>query len=178
MLEQLSHLDRKGHAKMVDVTDKSSTQRLATAETWVLMKLTTADLIKQGGLPKGDVFTVARIAGIQGAKKTSDLIPLCHPVALTGVTIDFEIVCGTDLQDLDFLSTEYKEDMAVVRVTVSCRISAQTGVEMEALSGASIAALTIYDMCKAVDKGISIGPTRLLSKEGGKSGRWVRERSA
>lgn len=177
MLEQLSHLDRKGHAKMVDVTDKSSTQRLATAETWVLMKLTTADLIREGGLPKGDVFTVARIAGIQGAKKTSDLIPLCHPVALTGVTIEFEIVCGTDLQDLDFFSADC-EDMAVVRITVSCRLSAQTGVEMEALSGASIAALTIYDMCKAVDKGISIGPTRLLAKDGGKSGSWVRERSA
>jgi len=152
----LSHIDESGKARMVDVGAKDVTERVAVAGCEVHMQQSTFDLIKSGGFDKGDVLGVARIAGVMAAKKTSDLIPLCHPIALTQVTIDFE-----DLVDGIGLS-----------VTSTARTMGKTGVEMEALTGASIAALTVYDMCKAVDRAIQIDGLRLLSKTGGKSGDW------
>jgi len=138
---------------MVDVTDKAVTFREAVAEAYVRMQPQTLQLIQSGGHPKGDVFAVARIAGIQAAKKTSDLIPLCHPLMLTGVKVE--------------LNAEGEDR---VRIQARCKLSGQTGVEMEALTAASVAALTLYDMCKAVDRGMVIESVRLLEKLGGKSG--------
>ena len=152
----LSHIDESGKARMVDVGGKDITERVAVAGCEVHMQQATFDLIKSGGFDKGDVLGVARIAGVMAAKKTSDLIPLCHPIALTQVTIDFD--------DLD--------DGIGLSVTSTARSMGRTGVEMEALTGASIAALTVYDMCKAVDRAIQIDGLRLLSKSGGKSGDW------
>lgn len=152
----LSHIDESGKARMVDVGGKDITERVAVAACEVHMQQATFDLIKSGGFDKGDVLGVARIAGVMAAKKTSDLIPLCHPIALTQVTIDFD--------DLD--------DGIGLSVTSTARTMGRTGVEMEALTGASIAALTVYDMCKAVDRAIRIDGLRLLSKSGGKSGDW------
>ena len=152
----LSHIDESGKARMVDVGGKDITERVAVAGCEVHMQQATFDLIKSGGFDKGDVLGVARIAGVMAAKKTSDLIPLCHPIALTQVTIDFD--------DLD--------DGIGLSVTSTARTMGRTGVEMEALTGASIAALTVYDMCKAVDRAIQIDGLRLLSKSGGKSGDW------
>ena len=152
----LSHIDESGKARMVDVGGKDITERVAVAGCEVHMQQATFDLIKSGGFDKGDVLGVARIAGVMAAKKTSDLIPLCHPIALTQVTIDFD--------DLD--------DGIGLSVTSTARTTGRTGVEMEALTGASIAALTVYDMCKAVDRAIQIDGLRLLSKSGGKSGDW------
>ncbi len=152
----LSHIDESGKARMVDVGGKDITERVAVAACEVHMQQATFDLIKSGGFDKGDVLGVARIAGVMAAKKTSDLIPLCHPIALTQLTIDFD--------DLD--------DGIGLSVTSTARTMGRTGVEMEALTGASIAALTVYDMCKAVDRAIRIDGLRLLSKSGGKSGDW------
>jgi len=152
----LSHIDARGNARMVDVSDKPDTRRSATAEAFVRMQPETLQLIATGGHRKGDVLTVARIAGIQAAKRCADFIPLCHPLALTG--IDVEIT-------LDAANSR-------VHITTSCRVSGATGVEMEALSAASVAALTIYDMCKAVDRGMIIEGVRLLQKSGGRSGTW------
>ncbi|HET8730188.1 MAG TPA: cyclic pyranopterin monophosphate synthase MoaC [Moraxellaceae bacterium] len=149
----LTHLDEQGAARMVDVGAKAITGRTAVAEARVRMRPDTLALIQAGGMPKGDVFAVARIAGIQAAKKTADLIPLCHPLMLSAVKV--ELVA--ELPD-------------AVRITATCRLSGQTGVEMEALTAASVAALTLYDMCKAVDKGMVIEQVRLLEKTGGKSG--------
>ncbi|MCG6575355.1 cyclic pyranopterin monophosphate synthase MoaC [Pseudomonas sp. AF32] len=149
----LTHLDSQGRANMVDVTDKAVTFREATAEAFVRMLPDTLQMIVSGGHPKGDVFAVARIAGIQAAKKTSDLIPLCHPLMLTSVKVELD-AAGDDL----------------VRIVARCKLSGQTGVEMEALTAASVAALTIYDMCKAVDRGMTIEGVRVLEKLGGKSG--------
>ena len=157
-MSQLTHINESGEASMVDVTSKGVTERIATARSVVLMSADTLSLITNGGIEKGDVFAVARVAGIQAAKKCGDLIPLCHPLALTSVSIDFEID---------------PEKNAVI-INSSCKLSGKTGVEMEALTAASVAALTIYDMCKASDKGIVISETLLLSKSGGKSGDWVR----
>ena len=152
----LSHIDESGKARMVDVGGKDNTERVAVAGCEVHMQQATFDLIKSGGFDKGDVIGVARIAGVTAAKKTSDLIPLCHPIALTQVTIDFD--------DLD--------DGIGLSVTSTARTTGRTGVEMEALTGVSIAALTVYDMCKAVDRAIRIDGLRLLSKSGGKSEDW------
>ncbi len=152
----LSHLDASGAARMVDVTAKDDTHRVATAEAVVRMRPETLALIQQGGIPKGDVLATARIAGIMAAKRTPDLIPLCHPLPVTGVTVDLTPEGGETL---------------VIRATV--KTTGKTGVEMEALTAASIAALTVYDMCKAVEKGIRIEQVRLLEKHGGKSGDWV-----
>jgi cyclic pyranopterin phosphate synthase len=149
----LTHLDSQGRANMVDVTDKAVTSREAVAEARVRMQPQTLQMIQAGGHPKGDVFAVARIAGIQAAKKTSDLIPLCHPLMLTSVKVE--------------LSAEGDD---CVRIQARCKLAGQTGVEMEALTAASVAALTIYDMCKAVDRGMVIESVRLLEKLGGKSG--------
>ncbi|QKZ03192.1 cyclic pyranopterin monophosphate synthase MoaC [Pseudomonas eucalypticola] len=151
----LTHLDSQGRANMVDVTDKAVTSREAVAEARVRMRPQTLKMIVDGEHPKGDVFAVARIAGIQAAKKTSDLIPLCHPLMLTSVKVE--------------LSAD-GEDAVLIRAR--CKLAGQTGVEMEALTAASIAALTIYDMCKAVDKGMVIDTVRLLEKLGGKSGHY------
>lgn len=151
----LTHLDAQGQANMVDVTDKAITAREATAEAWVRMQPATLRLIQEGGHPKGDVFAVARIAGIQAAKKTHELIPLCHPLLLTGIKVE--------------LAAEGEDH---VRIVARCKLAGQTGVEMEALTAASVAALTLYDMCKAVDRGMVIESVRLLEKTGGKTGYW------
>ena len=152
----LSHLDAAGAARMVDVSDKSETARTATAEAIVRMRPETLALVQQGGMPKGDVLATARIAGIMAAKRTPDLIPLCHPLPITGVTLDLE---------------PSGDDSLVIRATV--KTTGKTGVEMEALTAASIAALTVYDMCKAVEKGMRIESVRLIEKHGGKSGDWL-----
>ena len=157
----LTHLDSQGRANMVDVSDKALTVREAVAEALVRMLPATLQMITQGEHPKGDVFAVARIAGIQAAKKTSDLIPLCHPLMLTSVKVEL-VPQGLD----------------TVRITARCKLTGQTGVEMEALTAASIAALTIYDMCKAVDRGMLIEGVRLLEKVGGKSGHFKAEQTA
>jgi len=152
----LTHLDSQGRANMVDVSDKAQTVREAVAEALVRMRPETLQMIAQGDHPKGDVFAVARIAGIQAAKKTSDLIPLCHPLMLTSVKVELA-----------------PEGADAVRITARCKLTGQTGVEMEALTAASVAALTIYDMCKAVDRGMVIESVRLLEKVGGKSGHFI-----
>lgn len=153
-MADLTHFDDAGHAHMVDVSDKAVTDRLATAEAAIKMRPETLAHITQGTAKKGDVLGVARLAGIMGAKKTSDLIPLCHPLPITKVTLD--------------LTPD--ETLPGVRITATVKTSGQTGVEMEALTAASTAALTIYDMLKAAEKGMEIVSVRLLRKEGGKSG--------
>lgn len=158
-MAKLTHLDDSGAARMVDVGAKEITQRLAIAVAEVHMLPATMKLLAEGSHKKGDVLAVARVAGIQAAKKCSDLIPLCHPLMLNSVTVEF---------DLD-------EENSVVRIEVNCRVSGKTGVEMEALTGASVAALTIYDMCKAVDRGMRIDNICLIEKSGGKSGDWKRD---
>ena len=155
---RLSHLDPKtGEARMVDVGEKPVTQREAVAEGKVILGPETLRLIQEKGLPKGDVLAVARVAGIQGAKRTWELIPLCHPLPLSYVGVEFAFEADG------------------VRITATARTAAQTGVEMEALTAVTVAALTIYDMVKAVEKGARIEGVRLLRKSGGKSGTWVAE---
>lgn len=158
-MSDLTHFNQAGEAHMVDVGDKSVTKRTAVAEGQIRMLDKTLDLIKQGTHKKGDVLGIARIAGIMAAKRTADLIPLCHPLALTKVTVDFKIL----------------EDDVAVECRVQVQTSGQTGVEMEALTAVQIALLTIYDMCKAVDRGMIMTDIRLLEKAGGKSGHWFRE---
>jgi cyclic pyranopterin phosphate synthase len=155
-MTDLTHFDSDGNARMVDVGSKSVSARTATARGVVSMQPETARLIQQQGISKGDVLLVARLAAIMGAKRTSELIPLCHPLRIDGIDIAFEFTSGTEL---------------VVRATV--RATDRTGVEMEALTAVSIAALTVYDMCKSVDKTMAIGPILLEEKIGGKSGRSV-----
>jgi cyclic pyranopterin phosphate synthase len=152
----LTHFDDQGAAHMVDVSDKPATDRMAVAEGRVIMSAETLALVMQGTAKKGDVLGVARLAGIMGAKKTSDLIPLCHPLPVTKVALD--------------LTPDLALPGVLVRATV--KTSGQTGVEMEALTAVSVACLTIYDMLKAVEKGMEISGIRLLRKEGGKSGTW------
>jgi len=154
-----THLDAKGNAQMVDVTTKDITEREARAEAFVRMQPETLKMIEQGGHKKGDVIAVARIAGIQAAKKCADLIPLCHPLMLTKVNVDFEIDAANN----------------TIRIEALCKLAGRTGVEMEALTAVSIAALTLYDMCKAVDRGMVIDNMRLVEKVGGKSGHWQRD---
>jgi cyclic pyranopterin monophosphate synthase len=149
-----THFDKEGKARMVDVSDKAETERVATAKGSVIMQPGTLALIKEGGVKKGDVLSVARLAGIMGAKKTPDLIPLCHPLALTSVQVDLTL----------------DEARNAVDITATCKLVGKTGVEMEALTAVSVAALTVYDMCKAVDKGMQIVDIRLVHKSGGKSG--------
>jgi len=159
-MSDLTHFNQAGEAHMVDVGDKEVTKRVAVAEGQINMLETTLDLINQGNHKKGDVLGIARIAGIMAAKKTSDLIPLCHPLALTKVTLDFKIL----------------DDEVAVQCRAQVETSGQTGVEMEALTAIQVALLTIYDMCKAVDRGMIMTGVSLLEKTGGKSGHWVRER--
>ena len=155
-MSKLTHFDADGGATMVDVTAKDTTERTATATGSIVMQPATLALIMDHGVAKGDVLSVARLAGIMGAKRTPDLIPLCHPLALTSVKV--ELVCETE--------------RSAVAITATCRLKGRTGVEMEALTAVSVAALTVYDMCKAVDRGMRIEGIRLLSKSGGKSGAW------
>jgi cyclic pyranopterin phosphate synthase len=157
MSSRLTHLDESGRARMVDVSDKDVTRREATARAVVTMLPETARLIQSGGVAKGDVLAVAQVAGVMAAKKTPDLIPMCHPLPISGVSMAFEWLDETQL-----------EIQATVRVT------SRTGVEMEALTAAAVAALTVYDMCKAVDRAMSIGTVELLHKAGGKSGEFTR----
>jgi cyclic pyranopterin phosphate synthase len=154
----LTHLDEQGHATMVDVGGKESTVRTAVAAGEVWMQPATLQAIREGTTPKGDVLAAARLAGIMAAKRTPDLIPLCHPLLLTKVAVDLVI----------------DEEQHKVVITATVRCQGQTGVEMEALTAVSVAALTIYDMVKALDKGMVIGAIRLLQKQGGKSGEWRR----
>ena len=153
----LTHFDAQGQAHMVDVSAKAVTHRIAIAEGRITMLPATLALVQSGTAKKGDVLGIARIAGIQGAKRTSDLIPLCHPIALTRVALAFEV--------------DEASSSVLCRATAEC--SGQTGVEMEALTAASVALLTIYDMCKAVDRGMTISGVRLMEKRGGKSGSYV-----
>lgn len=155
--DRFTHLDDQGRAQMVDVTDKAETQRQATAMARIRMEPQTLAMIRDQRHPKGDVLATARIAGIQAAKKTWDLIPMCHPLLLTKVTVAID---------------EEGEDALLIRA--SCKLKGTTGVEMEALTAASVTALTLYDMCKAVDRGMVIEAICLLEKEGGRSGHYVR----
>jgi len=155
----LTHLDESGRARMVDVSDKDITRREATARAVVSMQPETARLIAIGGMAKGDVLAVAQVAGVMAAKRTPDLIPMCHPLPITGVDMTFDL--------------EVERARLEIRATV--RVTGRTGVEMEALTAAAVAALTVYDMCKAVDRGMSIGQIELLHKVGGKSGEFVRD---
>ena len=155
-MDKLTHIDANGTARMVDVGDKPETAREARAEAWVRMSPETLALIESGGHKKGDVIAVARIAGIQAAKRCADLIPLCHPLMLTGMDVDI------------VLDKPGKR----VHILTACRLKGATGVEMEALTAAAVAALTIYDMCKAIDRGMVIDGVRLLHKSGGRSGEW------
>lgn len=152
----LTHFDTKGDAHMVDVSDKAVTSRIATAEGHITMAQETYDIIAQGKAKKGDVLSVARLAGIMGAKKTPDLIPLCHPLPVTKVAVELTL----------------DPDLPGVRIEGTVKTTGQTGVEMEALTAVSTAALTVYDMAKAVDKAMQIGGIRVILKDGGKSGRY------
>ena len=152
----LSHFDQDGNAHMVDVSNKAVTDRIANAEGWIKMAPETFEIISDGRAKKGDVIGVARLAGIMGAKKTSDLIPLCHPLPITKVAV--ELTLDPDLPGL--------------RLSATVKTSGQTGVEMEALTAVSVTALTVYDMSKAVDKAMEIGGIRVTLKDGGKSGRY------
>ncbi len=154
--DQFSHINDKGTANMVDVTEKTTTQRVAIAEGYVYMSAKALAMLQQHNHAKGDVLSVARIAGIQGAKRCSDLVPLCHPLMLTKVQIDFSI----------------HEKASRVRIEAMCKLAGKTGVEMEALTAVSVSALTLFDMCKAVDPNMVIQDIRVLSKTGGKSGDW------
>ena len=156
-MAKLTHIGDDGEARMVDVSDKDITDRTATARGTVLMEPETLKLIIDGTVKKGDVICVARLAGIMAAKRTSDLIPLCHPLALNKVDVD--LVCDADRNAVDIEAT--------------CRVSGRTGVEMEALTAVSTAALTVYDMCKAVDRGMQLTDIRLVHKAGGKSGEFL-----
>jgi len=157
-MSELTHFNQSGEAHMVDVGSKDVTDRVAVAAGTISMLPDTFKLIEQGGHKKGDVLGIARIAGIMASKKTSDLVPLCHPLALTKVTLEFEL----------------DADNAAVHCQARVGTSGQTGVEMEALTAVQVALLTIYDMCKAVDRGMVMSNIRLLEKAGGKSGHWTR----
>ena len=153
-MAKLTHIDDDGNAVMVDVSGKDRTERTATAAGSVYMMPETLKLIMEGGVKKGDVLTVAQLAGIMGAKKTPDLIPLCHPLELSSVKV--ELTCDPDRNAVD--------------ISATCKLTGKTGVEMEAMTAVGVAALTVYDMVKAVDRGIRIGDIRLVQKSGGKSG--------
>jgi len=157
-MSKLTHFNQAGEAHMVDIADKASTARQAIAAGRIVMQAETLDLIQQGKHKKGDVLGVARIAGIMATKRTADLVPMCHPLALTHVAVEFDV----------------DADANAIECTVTAETTGQTGVEMEALTGVQLSLLTIYDMCKAVDRGMVISDVRLLEKSGGKSGHWKR----
>jgi cyclic pyranopterin monophosphate synthase len=162
-MSTLTHFDAQGQAHMVDVSAKNNTHRIAVARGRIEMLPATLTMIAQGNAKKGDVLGIARIAGIQGAKKTSDLIPLCHPIALTRVAMDFQVIPPTDCTAAHVLCSATAETVG------------STGVEMEALTAVQVALLTIYDMCKAVDRGMTITDVKLQEKHGGKSGSFIAE---
>ena len=159
MSEKLTHIDEAGRAKMVDVGAKDETEREGVAEAIVRMRPATLERIKSGQIKKGDVLAVAQVDGVMGAKKTPDLIPMCHPIAITGVDFDFKI----------------DDENSTITIQASVRTIGRTGVEMEALTAVAAAALTIYDMCKAIDKGMIIDGIALVKKSGGRSGLYVRD---
>lgn len=156
-MSELTHFDSQGQAHMVDVGSKSETERVAIATGNIRMLSNTLQLILKGDAKKGDVLGIARIAAIQASKRTSDLIPLCHPISLTKVGVEFDIDEGTN----------------TIHCTVTAKCTGKTGVEMEALTATSVALLTIYDMCKAADRGMVMGEIKLIEKQGGKSGHWI-----
>jgi cyclic pyranopterin phosphate synthase len=158
-MSDLTHFDAKGRAVMVDVSAKPATERTAIARGSVIMQPATLQRIMEGGVKKGDVLSVARLAGIMGAKRTAELIPLCHPLALTSV--ELELACDPARNAVD--------------ITATCKVTGPTGVEMEALTAVSVAALTIYDMCKAIDRGMRLSEIRLVEKSGGRSGHYQAE---
>ena len=158
-MSKLTHFNQAGEAHMVDIADKLSSARRAVASGRIVMQADTLELILSGGHKKGDVLGVARIAGIMATKRTAELVPMCHPLALTHVSVEFE----TDAE------------ASAIECTVTAETTGQTGVEMEALNGVQLSLLTIYDMCKAVDRGMVISDVRLLQKSGGKSGHWQRD---
>lgn len=155
----LTHINESGYAKMVSVEEKSDTLRIAKAMGEIIVSPVTFERIKAGGIKKGDVLTVAQVAGIIGAKRTSDIIPMCHPLNLTGIDLEFELV----------------EEANTIRILAITKVIGKTGVEMEALTAVSVAALTIYDMCKAIDKEMVINNIYLLEKKGGKNGHYIRK---
>ena len=158
-MSKLTHFNQAGEAHMVDIADKDSTARRAVAAGRIVMQAQTLELVQQGGHKKGDVLGVARVAGIMATKRTADLVPMCHPLALTHVSVEFDI----------------DAEQCAIECTVTAETTGKTGVEMEALTGVQVTLLTIYDMCKAVDRGMVIDDVRLLQKSGGKSGDWRRD---
>ena len=165
MTNPLTHFNEEGRAKMVDVSDKTVTERIATAQGTVFMQPETLRLIEEGQIKKGDVLAVAQVAGIMAAKKTAEVIPMCHPLSLNGVDISFE----------ESFDPDPNSGLCSVTITATVKVTGKTGVEMEALTAVSIAALTIYDMCKAVDKGMFFNQIGLTYKAGGKSGTFSQE---
>ena len=165
--QQLTHIDEKGDVRMVDVSAKAETQRIAVAEGFIAMHQETLDLITSGQAAKGDVLACARVAGIMASKRTSDLIPMCHPLNITKAKVECEPVFAGQRED----------GRVGIHVTTTCGVTGKTGIEMEALTAASVSCLTVYDMCKAVDRGMEIMDVRLLKKDGGKTGLWLRRES-
>ena len=163
--DELTHVDAKGEVRMVDVSDKAETHRIAIAEGTILMHPETQAMVLQDRAKKGDVLACARVAGVMAAKKTSDLIPMCHPLNITKAKVECEPV----------REGERADGRVGIHVVTTCGVTGKTGIEMEALTAASVACLTVYDMCKAVDRGMEITDVRLLKKDGGKTGLWLRE---
>ena len=164
MGEQLTHVDEKGDVRMVDVSAKPDTERIAIAEGFISMKPSTLALIVEGKAAKGDVLACARVAGVMAAKQTSSLIPMCHPLNITKAKVECTPV----------FEGERDDDRVGIHIITTCGVTGKTGIEMEALTAASVACLTVYDMCKAVDRGMEITDVRLLKKDGGKTGLWLR----
>lgn len=160
---EFTHFNESGRARMVDVSAKSATERVATAQAKIFLKPETLELIQRGKIAKGDVLAVAQVAGVMGAKRTPELIPMCHPILITSVDVEFKEEPQPD-----------REGRCSITVMATVKTTGQTGIEMEAMTAVSVAALTIYDMCKAVDRGMSFSEICLLSKSGGKSGTFVR----
>ena len=163
--QKLTHIDAKGDVRMVDVSAKPDTERIAIAEGFIAMHQETLDLIVEGKAAKGDVLACARVAGVMAAKQTSSLIPMCHPLNITKAKVECDPVQAGDRED----------GRVGIHITTTCGVTGKTGIEMEALTAASIACLTVYDMCKAVDRGMEIMDVRLLKKDGGKTGLWLRD---
>jgi cyclic pyranopterin monophosphate synthase len=172
----LTHLDEQGRARMVDVGDKTDSERIAVAKGAITMRPETLALIRAGSLEKGDVLAVARVAGIMAAKKTSELIPMCHPLMLTNVKVDFVEIQNSKSQiPISNSAVAVSEELGLIEITATVKTRGKTGVEMEALTAVSIAALTIYDMAKAVDRAMRVQDVRLVRKSGGKSGEIILE---
>ena len=163
--QKLTHIDEKGDVRMVDVSAKPDTERIAVAEGFIAMHQETLDLIVEGKAAKGDVLACARVAGVMAAKQTSSLIPMCHPLNITKAKVECEPVQAGERED----------GRVGIHIITTCGVTGKTGIEMEALTAASIACLTVYDMCKAVDRGMEIMDVRLLKKDGGKTGLWLRD---